>query len=328
MLALAGRQRTQAQPGGGSKGGTKDSASAKWLRKIASYKWPRIRRTWACRPGFPAGLPSWLRLAGYRRRPGADIAPKGKKQVVNLTRRFRNKPWVQKTAGILAAEYLRLVWKTSRFTMEPADPYQLYENEQPLILAIWHGQHFMMPFFRRDYPVKVLISRHSDGEINAIAAERLGVGAVRGSGDHGRRFQVKGGVTAFRSMVDLLAEGCNVALTADVPKVSRVAGLGIIKLASESGRPIFPVALATSRRIVLNNWDRSEVNLPFSRGAIVVGEAIRVPGAANAATLEQARGALERALNAGTERAHAIVDRRETNVAAGPRLRNELEREA
>ena len=98
---------------------------------------------------------------------------------MNLARRFKNKPWFQKTVGVLAAEYLRLVWKTSRFTMEPADPYQLYEVEQPVILAIWHGQHFMMPFFRRQYRFKVLISRHSDGEINAIAAERLGVGAVR-----------------------------------------------------------------------------------------------------------------------------------------------------
>jgi lysophospholipid acyltransferase (LPLAT)-like uncharacterized protein len=247
---------------------------------------------------------------------------------VNLARRFKNKPWFQKTVGVLAAEYLRLVWKTSRFTMEPADPYQLYEVEQPVILAIWHGQHFMMPFFRRQYRFKVLISRHGDGEINAIAAERLGVGAVRGSGDHGARFHVKGGVGAFRSMVGLLADGWNMGLTADVPKVSRVAGLGIVKLASESGRPIFPVALATSRRIVLNNWDRSEVNLPFSRGAIVVGEPIRVPAAADAATLEEARGALERALNAGTERAHAIVDRRDLSIADGPRLRNKLEREA
>ena len=104
---------------------------------------------------------------------------------------------------------------------------------------------------------KVLISRHIDGEINAIAAEWLGVGTVRGSGDHGRRYHVKGGVGAFKSMMDALAEGWNMALTADVPKVSRVAGLGIIKLASATGRPIFPVALATSRRIVLDNWDRS-----------------------------------------------------------------------
>jgi lysophospholipid acyltransferase (LPLAT)-like uncharacterized protein len=247
---------------------------------------------------------------------------------VNLARRFKNKPWFQKAVGVLAAEYLRLVWKTSRFAIEPADPYQLYDAEQPLIIAMWHGQHFMMPFFRRDYRFKVLISRHSDGEINAIAAERLGVSAVRGSGDHGGRFHVKGGVSAFRNMAGLLAEGWNMALTADVPKVSRVAGLGIIKLASESGRPIFPIALATSRRIVLDNWDRSEVNLPFSRGAMIVGDPIRVPMAADAETLERARGALERALNAATERAHAIVDRRNLSIADGPRVQKGLEREA
>ena len=175
---------------------------------------------------------------------------------------------------------------------------------------MWHGQHFLLPFLRRQYRFKVLISRHSDGEINAIAAERLGVGTVRGSGDHGRRFQIKGGVAGFISMLDSLAEGWNMALTADVPKVSRVAGRGIIKLAQESGRPIFPVALATSRRIVLDNWDRSEINLPFSRGGIVVGEPIRVPKDADAHVLQQARATLENALNAATERAHAIADRR------------------
>jgi lysophospholipid acyltransferase (LPLAT)-like uncharacterized protein len=98
-------------------------------------------------------------------------------------------------------------------------------------------------------------------------------------------------------------------LTADVPKVSRVAGLGIVKLASASGRPIFPVCFATSRRIVLNNWDRTEINLPFSRGAAIAGEPIHVPADADAEKLEQARRTLERALNAASERAHAIADR-------------------
>ncbi len=60
---------------------------------------------------------------------------------MNLARRFKNRPWFQKTVGVLAAEYLRLVWTTSRFAMEPADPYQLYDKEQPLIIAMWHGQH-------------------------------------------------------------------------------------------------------------------------------------------------------------------------------------------
>jgi lysophospholipid acyltransferase (LPLAT)-like uncharacterized protein len=229
---------------------------------------------------------------------------------VKLARRITNTPWVQRAIGVAAAEYLRLVWKTSRFSMEPADFYRLYDMHQPVIIAMWHGQHFMLPFFRRHYRIKVLISRHADGEINAIAAERLGIGTVRGSGDHGRRFQLKGGVTAFKGMLESLADGWNMALTADVPKVSRVAGLGIIKLAAESGRPIFPVALTTSRRVVLDNWDRSEINLPLSHGALVVGEPIRVPAGADAPALETARAGLELALNAATERAHVLADRR------------------
>ena len=159
---------------------------------------------------------------------------------MRLGKRLKNKPWVQKTVGIMAAEYLRLVWTTSRFTMEPDEPYRLYETEQPVIIAMWHGQHFLLPFLRRQYRFRVLISRHSDGEINAIAAERLGIGTVRGSGDHGNWFNIKGGVAGFKGMLDLLEQGWNMALTADVPKVSRVAGRGIIKLAQSSGRPIFP----------------------------------------------------------------------------------------
>src|SRR5579863_5864959 len=149
---------------------------------------------------------------------------------MRLRRRLKNEPWVQKTVGVLAAEYLRLVSTTSRFTMEPAEPYRLYESQQPVIIAMWHGQHFLLPFLRRQYRFRVLISRHSDGEINAIAAERLGIGTVRGSGDHGTRFNVKGGVAGFKRMLETLEQGWNMALTADVPKVSRVAGRGIIKL--------------------------------------------------------------------------------------------------
>jgi len=159
--------------------------------------------------------------------------------------------------------------------------------------------------------VKVLISRHRDGAINAVAVERLGVPAIRGSGDHGRRYDRKGGVGAFKSMLDALADGWSMVLTADVPKVARVAGLGIVMLARYSGRPIYPVAAATSRRIEFDNWDRSEFNLPFGRLAIVVGEPIRVAGDADARALEAARRSVEVGLNAATARAHDIVDGRD-----------------
>ena len=76
-----------------------------------------------------------------------------------------------------------------------------------------------------------------------------------------------------------------------------------------SGRPIYPIAMATSRRFELRNWDRTTVNLPFARGATVVPEPIRVAADADDATLEAARCALEARLAAATARAYGLVDR-------------------
>jgi lysophospholipid acyltransferase (LPLAT)-like uncharacterized protein len=75
-----------------------------------------------------------------------------------------------------------------------------------------------------------------------------------------------------------------------------------------SGRPIYPLAIATSPRRVLDNWDRSVVHFPFCRGARVAGTPIRVPPNAHDATLEAARHEVEASLNAATARAYQIVD--------------------
>jgi lysophospholipid acyltransferase (LPLAT)-like uncharacterized protein len=184
---------------------------------------------------------------------------------------------------------------------------------QPLILAFWHGQHFMTPFIKnkKEYRAKVLVSRHRDGEFNAIAAERLGIGTIRGSGDHGGAFHRKGGVGAFREMVQALQDNWNVATTADVPKRARVAGLGVIMLARESGRPILPFAMVTSRYIRLKNWDSTTINLPFGRGAVVGIDAVNVPPDADAETMEKLRQQVETYLNEATRLAYAMVGRPE-----------------
>lgn len=224
---------------------------------------------------------------------------------------------MQRAAGFTAAEFLRFVWLTNRFTLDPPDVYKQLEPDMPLIIAFWHGQHFMMPFLKRkEYKAKVLISRHRDGEINAIAAERLEVGTVRGSGDHGTEFHRKGGVGAFKAMLRVLDEKINMALTADVPKVSRKAGLGIIMLARESGRPILPVAIATSRFKRLNNWDRSVIHLPFGRGVIAGSELIRVPPDADNETMQALRLQLEERLNDVTRRAYGLVGRPDEGLHA------------
>jgi len=229
---------------------------------------------------------------------------------MSLYKRIVTSPVFQGTVATAGAWYLRLVWYTSRKLYEPAAIYDTVE--MPAILAMWHGQHFMMPFVKKNdgsHRAKVLISRHRDGEINARAAEQLGIGTIRGSGAHNGEFYRKGGASAFTEMLDALAQGYNIALTADIPKVARVAGLGAIKLAQRSGRPIYAAAIASHRRIELDNWDRSAINLPFSRMGLVAGEPIYVPADADNATLEAARQKLESELNRVTARAYEIADR-------------------
>jgi lysophospholipid acyltransferase (LPLAT)-like uncharacterized protein len=232
-----------------------------------------------------------------------------KKSVRNVLRSSA----LQRAVGFLAAEFLRLVWLTNKFGFDPPDIYAIVEPQMPAIFAFWHGQHFMTPFIKtkESHRAKVLISRHRDGEFNAIAAERLGIGTIRGSGDHGSAFHRKRGVGAFKEMVRALEQGYSIALTADVPKRSRVAGLGIVMLARESGRPIMPFAMATSRFVRLNNWDRTTINLPFGRGALVGGDMIMVPPDADAETMEMLRAQLEATLNDATRRAYAQVGRPE-----------------
>jgi lysophospholipid acyltransferase (LPLAT)-like uncharacterized protein len=238
---------------------------------------------------------------------------------MSLVRRLTRSRFSQRVLGTMAAEWLRLVWLTNRWRLEPPDIYAQLEPRMPVIVTFWHGQHFMIPFLRKSHHRgKVLISRHRDGEMNAIAVERLGGQTIRGSGSHEGEFHRKGGVSAFKAMVSALEQGYNIAVTADVPKISRIAGLGIIMLARQTGRPIVPVVIATSRFKRLNNWDRSVINLPLGRGVMMAGEMVHVPRDADDAAMEILRVRLQDNLNDATRRAYAMVGR-EDAPASGER---------
>ena len=220
--------------------------------------------------------------------------------------------FAQEALGRSLAYYLRLVRRTNRFVVEPAGIYEQVRGELPLIIAMWHGQHIMIPFSRPDWmPACSLVSRHGDGGFNAVALRELGIGAIRGSGALGKKVREKGGASAFLAMVRRLAAGDTMVLTADIPKRARIAGIGIITLAKASGRPIHPIAVVTSRRIDFKSWDRASIGLPFGRGAIVVGEPILVARDADEATCEAARQALEAGLDAVHARAYALIGDRD-----------------
>ncbi|GLK78735.1 lysophospholipid acyltransferase family protein [Methylopila turkensis] len=225
-----------------------------------------------------------------------------------MLKRLGRSAVVQEAAGSLLAGYIRLVRATNRWTFDPPDLHDRLVPELPVIVALWHGQHLMVPAMKRgDMPARTLASRHADGGVNAIACARFGIGAVRGSGGSARKSARRGGAQALRAMLDVLAKGESMVFTADVPKVSGRAGEGVALLAKLSGRPVFPFAVATSRIKTLDTWDHAAINLPFGRGAAVLGDPVRVERDAGPEALERARLAIEAGLDAAHERAYLAV---------------------
>lgn len=224
-----------------------------------------------------------------------------------MLKRLGKSKLAHEALGFLLAAYIRLVRRTTRF--DQPDLEGLVDGKLPVIVAMWHGQHFMISFARpKTMPrIAALISRHGDAGANAAALRWLGVIPIRGSGGRAEQMKKKGGAPAMREMLRALSEGASIAMTADIPKRARVAGLGIVTLARLSGRPIAPVAVVTRRRFDFKSWDRASIGKPFGRGAIVVGDFIHVPADADEATMEALRQKVERGLDEAHARAYAKV---------------------
>lgn len=246
---------------------------------------------------------------------GADptLRPAAQRGWTGALSRAARSGFTQALLSSTFAGYLRLVWRTSSFVSEPGPPAALFDAHAPLIATTWHGQAFLLPMLRPpDRPVDVLVSKADDGELIGRTLEKLGCGTVRGSGaaNPARMFE-KGAVAAFRGLKAALDGGHSVLMTADFMRhARRQVSPGLIALARLSRRPLVPIAVASSRRRHLGSWDRTTINLPFSRIAFVYGAAIEVPARADEAMLEARRLELEAALNRATDRAYELVDRR------------------
>lgn len=219
-----------------------------------------------------------------------------------------NKAQLSRIGSGALARYIKFVHRTSRIVFEPADGAARFAGHHPMIFALWHGQFLMLPALNPDsVKVKIMVARHGDADVLGDLLTRFGMGLIRGAGA-GLRKRDRGGAAALLAARKALDEGYSVGMTADVPPgPARRAGLGIVTLARVSGKPIIPVAVASSRYHALDTWSRLTINLPGSRLAVVVGDPIAVAADADAATLEVARKALEIAMNDATQRAYALA---------------------
>ncbi len=196
-----------------------------------------------------------------------------------MAKRLIRHPLVQGMLAHAVAFYLRLVWRTTRWTLVGEDHARAC-GDRPMILAFWHerlplaalgwrllAQRVPQPGGRR---AQVLISRHRDGRLIANAVRPFGIDVVHASSS-------KGGATGLRGLARILNGGGVAVITPDGPRgPARVAAPGVAMLAALSGVPVLPCAVASSRMRLAGSWDRMRFPLPFARGVAVMGAPVFV----------------------------------------------------
>ncbi len=218
-------------------------------------------------------------------------------------KRLLRRPGVQRAIAWLAAQYMRLAYRTSRWRVIGGERPELVGGA-PFIGAFWHGRMLMIPFlWNRRAPIHILISEHADGRFISRVIAHFAVDFIAGSSSNG-------GAAALRQMARTLKGGGCVAVTPDGPRGPRMrAAAGIVVTAKLAGVPIIPATYSTTRGRVLETWDRFFLALPFGRGVFIIGDPVVVPPDADAAALEAARRELEARLNAITAEADLMCGR-------------------
>lgn len=180
--------------------------------------------------------------------------------------------------------YLRFVDVTSRKTVlnEEYDTFKT-QNRTCLYVSFHQGLLYFIQHFRGRGTV-VMASKSRDGDVVAAILERFGWRAVRGSSSFRGKEALGEMIPIFR---DEIACG---GLVCDAPRGPYGdPKIGIVLLAKESGQPMTPAAIWTTRLVLGKNWDRTIIPLPFSRIYFAFDEPIPVPADASPEECERLR---------------------------------------
>jgi lysophospholipid acyltransferase (LPLAT)-like uncharacterized protein len=187
-------------------------------------------------------------------------------------------------------------------------------------LAFFHGQQMALLGGRRLVRgATVLVSRSRDGDLQAGVMTALGFRVVRGSSS-------RGGARALAELVRSLRRDQTIALAVDGPRGPKhVAKPGVAVASLAAGAPLHAVASVARRVLTLSGtWDGFEIPLPFTKVAVVVGDAVAADRArSDAATISSAIFACRvRAESVvGAREAHAL---RHANAGRPPEIPSDL----
>ncbi len=193
--------------------------------------------------------------------------------------------------GVFGSIIVRLLFSTVSIKEIPNGFSRNLERQgKHAIYAFWHSFMLIPGYVARNLGIKVLISRHTDGEYITHISRQLGFDAVRGS-------TTRGGVEALLKITRDTDKGTSFIITPDGPKGPRfIVQPGIIFLGQKTGLPIIPVSLGLTNYWELPSWDRFRIPKPLSKATIIYGDPIIVPPKLEKAELGQYRELVEKTL--------------------------------
>jgi lysophospholipid acyltransferase (LPLAT)-like uncharacterized protein len=221
-------------------------------------------------------------------------------------KRISKHPLFIRTVAFMAATYIGLVYRTTRWQKlgwPNADVF--WNNEKPFICAFWHNRLLMGPFgWTHHRPIHMLISGHADGQLISQTVAHQGIQTISGSSS-------KGGIAALKALLKVLKGGGYIGITPDGPRGPRFSiSDGTVSLAKLSGCPILPLTYAIKSRIVLGTWDRFIIALPFSKGVLIWGEPLYISKEATDQELDQFKETVKTQMLALSDQADSLCGQR------------------
>lgn len=172
--------------------------------------------------------------------------------------------------GIIGKIVLWLWAKSCRIIVIGEENYKrLRKRSKPVIIMVWHGRIFFVPYFFRRRGMMPLVSPSKDGEIASQIMSRWGYKIIRGSSSHVM-------VRAWNEMKKELQNGGEVILVPDGPRgPNRKLKKGSLKLALDTGAYLVPVSFSASKKKFLKSWDNFLIIKPFSKVVAIYGKPIQ-----------------------------------------------------
>ncbi len=156
----------------------------------------------------------------------------------------------------------RGILSTCKLSIENGEYFKerAYEGKN-MIFCSWHSRLVVLPYYYYNLykftNLTMMVSQSKDGEIMKRILNKYNIETIRGS-------TTRGGSSAVKTMVRIARSGRDTAVSLDGSKGPRYkVQPGALLLAQLTGLPLVPLTFDTTKKKVLNTWDKMIIPLPF-----------------------------------------------------------------